>query len=76
MYSFNLISKNKLSVFSLITFVIGVFINEIVLCIQGIASFSYFSIPRVNEILFGVSLVLLLSLTFLVIAQFKSSGNE
>jgi hypothetical protein len=76
MYSFNLISKNKLSVFSLITFVTGVFINEIVLCIQGIASFSYFSIPRVNEILFGVSVLLLFSLIFLVIAQFKSSANE
>ncbi|HSD14353.1 MAG TPA: hypothetical protein VLB74_06870, partial [Flavobacterium sp.] len=46
------------TVFGLILFSIGVVCNEIILAIQGIASFSYTAIPYVNELLFGVAAVL------------------
>ena len=42
----------------LTTFAIGVFLNEIILAVQGIASFSYTRIPFVNELLFGAAIVL------------------
>lgn len=42
----------------LITFTIGVFLNELILGIQGAASLSYTSIPYVNEMLFGAAIVL------------------
>lgn len=52
-----LISKNiKIG---LLLFTIGVFLNESVLALQGIAAFSYTLIPYVNELLFFVALLLL-----------------
>jgi hypothetical protein len=47
----------------------GVFLNELVLAIQGIASLSYTLVPAVNEILFGVSLLLLLSIALILASQ-------
>ncbi|MDI9256241.1 hypothetical protein [Flavobacterium sedimenticola] len=44
--------------FGIILFSVGVFLNELVLAVQGIASFSYTIIPRVNELLFGVAVLL------------------
>ena len=46
------------SFFGLILFSIGVLLNEVILAIQGIASFSYTMIPYVNELLFGAAAVL------------------
>lgn len=52
----------------LIGFTIGVILNEIVLAVQGIASFSYTVIPKVNEALFVVALVLLTSAIWLFLS--------
>ncbi len=46
------------SFFGLVLFSIGVLLNEVILAIQGIASFSYTMIPYVNELLFGAAAVL------------------
>lgn len=70
-YSSKLMRENKWSVYGLILFVIGVLLNELALAVQGIASFSYLPIPKINETLFIVSLVLLGSLITLVISQTK-----
>ena len=43
----------------LIIFTIGVFLNELILAIQGVASFSYTIIPYVNELLFAIAVILL-----------------
>ena len=47
---------------TLAVFIIGIFLNEIVLGIQGIASFSYTLIPYANEMLFGVAIILFSSI--------------
>lgn len=73
MHSIKMIRVNKLSVAALVLFVAGVFLNELVLGIQGVASLSYFSIPKVNETLFGVSVLLLIALILLVGSQFKAA---
>lgn len=46
---------------ALLLFVAGVFLNEIILAVQGIASFSYTMIPFANEALFAVALWMLTS---------------
>jgi len=68
-YGLGLIKNNKLSIFGILLFVVGVFANELVLAVQGIASFSYTMVPYINEILFGVSIWMWLSLLILLAAQ-------
>jgi hypothetical protein len=66
------VSHNKISVISLIVFSIGVFANEFVLMLQGVASFVYILVPHLNEVLFGVSLVMLFSLILLAFSSKKA----
>jgi len=72
LFSFGLIKVNKLSKTSVIVFVCGIILNEVVLMIQGIGDFSYTSIPYANEILFGITLLMFLGLVSLLISQRKS----
>jgi len=50
-------------------FLAGVYLNELVLGIQGVASFAYFRVPYVNETLFVISLLLFSSLLMLLAGQ-------
>ncbi|MFZ4434980.1 MAG: hypothetical protein ACOYOR_00580 [Flavobacterium psychrophilum] len=58
MYANAIIQFNTKIKLGVILFSIGVLINELILAVQGIASFSYTLIPYVNELLFGAALVL------------------
>lgn len=49
--------------YAVLLFSIGILLNEIVLAVQGIASLSYFAIPYVNEILFGVTIILFIGIS-------------
>jgi hypothetical protein len=64
-YVHQIISHKKNIKTGLIVFFTGVFLNEIILAVQGIASFSYKIIPFVNESLFGVSILMLVGLAFI-----------
>lgn len=75
MYSTGLLHQNKKTRVPLLVFASGVLLNEIVLAIQGIGAFSYTVIPFVNEILFFIALILLISSLFLAAAQFKAGQN-
>lgn len=60
----------------LIIFSIAVLLNELVLAVQGVASFSYTLIPYVNELLFIVALLLLFGIgltTYFSIKKVKNS---
>ncbi len=70
LYLNNLIHTNRTTLFGIVVFVGGVFINELVLAVQGIASFSYRVIPYVNSILFFVSIALFVGIFFLLLGQF------
>lgn len=50
-----------------ILFLIGVYSNEIILGIQGIASFTYTPIPFANEILFGIGLLMVFGLVLVIL---------
>ncbi len=56
---------------SLVLFTMAVFLNELVLGVQGIASFSYTLIPYVNESLFFIALLLFGSMFALFISSKK-----
>jgi hypothetical protein len=71
MYIYKLITINKMVSTGLVLFVVGVYLNEIVLGIQGIASFSYTVIPYIDGLLFAIALLILLSLVLLVASQTK-----
>lgn len=74
----HLIMVNSKIKFGIITFSIGVLLNEIILAVQGIASFSYTVIPYANEMLFGVAVILILGIgitTFYSIIKTKKHYN-
>lgn len=56
----------------LIGFIICVYLNELVLGIQGVASFSYTPIPFANEILFGISTLMAFGLIISLLSIFKN----
>ena len=57
-------------------FTIGVLLNEIVLAVQGVAAFSYTIIPFVNEILFGVAILLLIGIGITALYSIKKVKNN
>ena len=59
-----------------IAFLVGVFLNELLLGTQGLAAFAYIPIPHINEALFFVALLLFLSATGLVFSRFIKSEPE
>ena len=72
-YAKHFIILNSKIKIGLIIFSLGVFFNELVLAVQGVASFSYTMIPYVNEILFGVALLLLLGIGSTAYYSFKKT---
>ena len=69
----NLISNTKLAITGILIFIFGVYLNELVLGVQGIASFSYVLIPYVNETLFGVALVIFTGLITIFLSQLRKT---
>jgi hypothetical protein len=65
MYGTGLLRQHNPTRIALLIFAIGVILNEAVLAIQGIWSFSYTVIPYANEALFGIALLMLTSLLLL-----------
>lgn len=49
-------------------FVAGIYLTEISLAIQGVASFSYIVIPFINELLFALSAFMFFGVFLLFIA--------
>lgn len=53
----------------IITFVFGVVLNEVVLLIQGISFLSYNLLPGINELLFGIAVLIFLGIAQLFFSQ-------
>jgi hypothetical protein len=75
-YVQNLLHRNVLSALGFVFFLSGVFFNEVVLAVQGIASFSYFIVPHVNETLFIVALLLSMGTLLLFLSQVKKQSDR
>jgi len=72
-YAIHLILINKSIKIGIITFTIGVLLNEIILAIQGIASFSYTVIPYANEMLFGAAIMMTFGIGMTTIYTIKKA---
>ena len=62
---------NSVSLSGMWIFVAGVYFNEIILAIQGIASFSYTMIPYDRDLLFMASLIIFLGIAMMLAGQNK-----
>lgn len=71
-YTIQLINTNYQSKFALYLFVGGVFANELLLAIQGIASFSYTSVPYGNALLFIIAALIFSGISLLCFFQRRS----
>jgi len=76
-YSFEngFLQRNKTTIAGLAIIAAGVFLNEFVLLVQGVAAFSYTSIPYVNEILLGVAFTIMMGILVLLFSQFSKNDN-
>lgn len=70
------IIENNKSRKAVILLSIGIFLNELVLCMQGVGSINYTIIPYATEILFGISLLLVFSILAILISQKKNDSNH
>ena len=75
-YVNQLITFNKKVKNGIIIFTIVVLLNEIILAIQGIASFSYTLIPFVNEMLFGAAIILVSGIGIIAFYSLKKVKNS
>lgn len=75
-YANHLIIINKKIKYGILLFSVGVWLNEIVLGIQGLAAFSYIPIPYVNEILFGVAILLFIGIGCIAYFSIKKTKNK
>ena len=75
-YANHFIHFNKQIKIGVIIFSIGVLLNEIILAIQGIASFSYTVIPHVNGMLFGIAIILVTGIGITSIYSIKKNKNS
>ena len=74
-YANHLIHFNRQIKIGVITFSIGVLLNEIILAVQGIASFSYTIIPFANEMLFGAAIILVSGIGITAFYSIKKVKN-
>ncbi|TBX67009.1 hypothetical protein EZL74_10145 [Flavobacterium silvisoli] len=70
-YANHLIHSNKKIKLGVIIFSVGVLLNEVILAIQGVASFSYTLIPYVDKLLFGAAIVLVSGIGLTAIYSIK-----
>jgi hypothetical protein len=75
-YANHLLFISKKIKYGILLFSIGVLLNEIILAVQGLASLSYTTIPYVNEILFGVAIVLFIGIGFISYFSIKKVKNK
>lgn len=75
-YANHLFIMTKKIKFGLFLFSIGVLLNEIVLAVQGFASFSYTIIPYVNMMLFAAAIILFLGIGFTAYFSIKKVKNN
>lgn len=76
MYANHFIRFNKQIKIGVIIFSIGVLLNEFTLSIQGVASFSCTIIPYVNEILFGIAIILVTGIGITAVYSIKKIKTQ
>jgi len=75
MFGNQMIRPNRTARLALLVFTTGAILNESVLAVQGIFSFSYTVVPLANEMLFGIAVVLMSGAAMLLASQIKLAEN-
>ncbi len=70
------LAENKTTAKGLVTIAVGVFLNEFVLLIQGVAAFSYTAVPYVNETLLVVAAIIMLGILILLFSQLGNKAKS
>lgn len=73
-FSLNAFCVKKTAVYGVAIFAAGIFLNELVLMLQGVASFSYNIIPYANELLLCMALVMFTGILLLLLSQLKKTN--
>lgn len=78
--AFGQLQVNRTLASGAIIFTSGVFLNELLLMIQGTAALSYNNVPYTNELLFAIALIMFLGILLMNISQItpkllKRSGS-
>lgn len=73
LFSNHLVKRNSKSIFFFAVFVIGIFLNELLLALQGIFSLEYILIPFANELLFLTSIILLMGIAGILFFNHKKT---
>ncbi|MBS1645881.1 MAG: hypothetical protein JST67_00930 [Bacteroidetes bacterium] len=71
LFAAHIIQVRKETTIAFTIFLIGVFLNELALAIQGVASFAYLPIPYINEALFVIALNLVVGAALILFSQKK-----
>ena len=71
--SHKFISLNKYAFSGIFIFVVGIFLNEIILMFQGVNALRYESLPYSNEALIGAAMLMFTGLFVLNVSQFSSN---
>ena len=69
--SYTYLHENKLMKTGVIIFVSGIFLNELVLMLQGITALSYVIIPLTNELLLAMGLIMFSGICMILISQLR-----
>lgn len=77
LYSFinKLLILNNMAKIGLLLFMTSVFLNELILATQGIASFTYTVVPGINESLFWVSIIIAVSIVLINTSQLVKTDD-
>lgn len=65
----NLIRINKMTIVGIFIFIGGIFINEILLMLQGITAITYEMIPYGNEMLLAIAIIMFVGLVIMNLGQ-------
>lgn len=71
LYEAKLIPNTKLMRISFYHFIAGIFLNEIILGVQGFASMNYVFIPYINDVIFVNTILMFCGSLLLFLASFK-----
>lgn len=74
-YTNSLIVTNVKTLLFLILFMFGIFVNELLLAIQGFAAFSYTLIPNINYLLFFAAIILFIGMLGIVLFNAKKDDS-
>lgn len=70
-FTLNVLTVKKTTVYGIVIFVAGIFLNELMLMLQGVASFSYTIIPYTNELLLSFALMMFSGIILLLVSQLR-----